>query len=65
MLALPHLTLPLLCFSSGYECIPIRAHAAVATQSMPWGLSNTESVSNMGNSHVGLWGILWALIRGI
>ena len=30
------------CFSSGYECIPIRAHVAVATQRMPRGLSNTD-----------------------
>ena len=32
----------ILCFSSGYECIPIRAHVAVATQCMPRGLSNTD-----------------------
>ena len=30
------------CFSSGYECIPIKAHTTVATQHMPCGLSNTD-----------------------
>ena len=32
----------ILCLSSGYECIPIRAHTAVATQPMPRRLSNTD-----------------------
>ena len=32
----------ILCFSSNYKCIPIRAHTAVATQRMPRGLSNTD-----------------------
>ena len=31
-----------LCFSSGCECIPIRAHTAVATQPVPLGLSNMD-----------------------
>ena len=55
----------ILCFSSGYECIPIRAHITVATQRMPWGLSNTDYRIWENISHVGLWGILWARIRGI
>ena len=42
-----------------------RAHVAVATQPMPWGLSNTDYRIWENISHVGLWGILWARIRGI
>jgi len=54
------------CFSSGYECIPIKAHAAVATQYMPRGLSNTDCrIWENIICHVGLWGILWVSIQGI
>ena len=41
---------------------PIRAHGAVATQCMPWGLLNTDYGICENISHVGLWGILWACI---
>ena len=51
--------------AASYECIPIRAHAVVATQCMPWGLSNTDYRIWENISHVGLWGILRASIRGI
>ena len=51
--------------SAAATCIPIRAHFAVATQRMPWGLSNTDYRIWENISHVGLWGILWARIRGI
>ena len=53
------------CFSSGYECIPIKAHAAVATQHMPCGLSNTDYRIWENISHVALWEILLVRILGI
>ena len=45
-------------FSSGYECIPIRAHAMVAKQRMPQGLSNTDYRIWENINYVGLRGIL-------
>ena len=52
------------CFSSGYECIPIKAHTTVATQHMPCGLSNTDYRIWENISRVGLWEMLWACILG-
>ena len=51
--------------SSGYECIPIKAHAVVATQHMPCGLSNTDYRIWENISHVALREILLARILGI
>ena len=53
------------CFSSGYECIPIKAHAVVAMQHMPCGLSDTDHQIWENISHVALQEILLARIRGI
>ena len=47
------------------ECIPIKAHAAVARQHMPSGLSNTDHRIWENISHVALWEMLLARIRGI
>ena len=47
------------------ECIPIKAHAAVATQHMPCELSNTDHRIWENISHVALRKILLARIRGI
>ena len=50
--------------SAAAECIPIKAHAAVATQHMPCGLSNTD-YRIWENIHVALREILLARILGI
>ena len=44
--------------SAATECIPIKAHAVVATQHMPCGLSNTDYRIWENISHVALWEIL-------
>ena len=48
---------------SGYECIPIRAHVAVATQHMHCGLSNMDYRIWENICHVALWEILLARVR--
>ena len=44
--------------NESYKCIPIRAHAMVATKRMPQELSIKDYRTWENISHVGLWGIL-------